>query len=150
MDNLDYDIMKYIIWILVLVGSLILLVILVDSVYAYPGIGYEPGVNITKAKEAVYSIDEIYYQGVQKVIFKKDVLVINGTISTGHALILWNRYHDCHTIEVYIYGVTSRSTLVHELGHIYNLCVLKNDYIDETYAKQFRIDKFFINTSITN
>ena len=126
-----------------------LLLVFSISVTAYPIIISEQGVNHTQAKELVYSIPEEYYEYVDIIEFVNKPIC--RTIDEfgqkncwdGWYWIYWNNNHQCHNGKIIIYRL-SYEMIQHELGHIYQICNLKQPTNDEEFAYSFRIarDRF--------
>ena len=118
---------------------ILVLISLVSAVSAFQIIISNEGVNHTQAKELVYSIPEEYYQYVDVIEF------VNETFSVtygSYAFTYWNGNHDCYNSKIWIYWVFPlRSTLIHEIGHIWELCTEKKDYTTEEFANGFKIKK---------
>lgn len=115
------------------------------SVSAYPIIVSEQGVNHTKAKQLVYSIPEEYYEYVDVIEFVNEPIKKYNWISDTEAEITyyggwywayWDRDHNCFNGKIWIYDL---DYLVHELGHIYWNCILKQSSINEEFANDFKI-----------
>ena len=54
----------------------------------------------------------------------------------GMYLINWDKNHNCRYGKIII---ENPNLLIHELGHIYELCELKRDVTTEKFADNFRI-----------
>ncbi len=111
---------------------------------AYPIIVSEQGVNHQKAKELVYSIPKEYYRYVDVIEFVDEPLVIgaNNEVEVfGMYKVLWNKYHNCYGARIIIWDYLLEKTLIHELGHIYENCVLKKNISTEEFANNFKIQK---------
>ncbi len=127
---------------------LMVFVVLISSTafaYSYPIIISEQGVNHTQAKELVYSIPEEYYRYVDVVEF------VNNDYSAGYYTMKWNNKHLCYNGKItinymdrniyleYLGYDYNKEILEHELGHIYEHCILKEDFSTEEFADGFKI-----------
>lgn len=57
---------------------LFMVILVINCAYSYPNIIYDKGVNVTKAKKAVYSLNEKYYEKVDQIYFTtKDACFFN-------------------------------------------------------------------------
>lgn len=110
----------------------------------YPSMAFEEGINITKAKELVYSIPIEYYQEVNQIQFHTELLVKENCIFDGWVTWLWNMNHDCFFVRIDIYQDLVPFTMWHELGHVHEQCILKKDYKhweSERYADTYAMEQ---------
>jgi len=124
---------------------LVVSAILISNVFAYPVIVSEKGVNHTQVKELVYSIPEVYYEGVDVIEFVNEPIQKWIKIEENHWTLeyfggwyrtYWDREHNCFDGKIWIYNF---DLLVHELGHNYEYCILKKDISTEEFADDFEI-----------
>ena len=99
----------------------------------YPIIISESNINHNKSKELVYSVPKEYLRHIDTIEFKDTANNIR-----GYAWTKWNRKHICYGGKI-ILSKIDKNLLQHELGHIYEFCVLKRDYSTEEFADNFRI-----------
>ena len=111
----------------------------------YPVISTEEGINHNEAVKLVYSIPEKHYNFVKKIEFvngfvKKQVIGNYGELKVwnGWAWTYWDKNHNCYGGKI-ILSKIDKNLLQHELGHIYEFCVLKRDYSTEEFANNFMI-----------
>jgi hypothetical protein len=111
--------------------------------YAYPIITSEQEINHTEVKQVVYSIPEKYYEYVNIIKFVKNpickVYDIYGQqqCHQGWNYVYWDINHKCFNGNIILYNP---DLLMHELGHIYELCELKKDITTEEFANSFKIE----------
>ncbi len=125
---------------------LLVSIVFVSNVVAYPVIISEQGVSHTGAKELVYSIPEEYYKYVSNIHFVNE---------PRNRWWDWNTFwfleekawydviydydnNECYKVDIYVYEV-KKEYLIHELGHIYQICNLKQPVNDEEFAEEFII-----------
>jgi len=137
--------MNKIIYILILICILTPLHI---YAYNYPSL-YSNGTNHTEFKEMVYSIPVEYYQFVDKIEileYDKDWMrteyMLPEEIRIGGMFATYNGNIDCFYTRIYFNGFPSNEVLIHELGHVYDICVRKNLVLTEEYANNFILDKY--------
>ena len=108
------------------------------TVLAYPIIISQEGTDHQKNKELIYSIPKNNFKYVEIVEFRSKPIKHNNKIYQGYAYVYWDYYHNCYKgkIEIYNYIILS-----HELGHIYDLCVRKNNKTTEEFANGFNLWK---------
>ena len=120
--------------------------------YGYPVMTFEKNVNITEAKKVVYSIPEEYFEYVNRIDFAKEPVKkwvrikkhkLELVTFSGWNKVKWGKHHNCYYVEIDIFlkspVMTPYETLVHELGHVYEYCVLKRDKSTEEFADNFKI-----------
>ena len=117
--------------------------ILISFTYAYPIIISEEGTNHQQNKDLIYSIPEEYYQYVDNIYFAdKPKKIYKFLFFTINYTAGWYEveYNDnkCLKADIFIYDA-EKEVLIHELGHIYNVCRFKNPVNDEEFANNFRI-----------
>jgi len=120
----------------------LLVIALSNSVFAYPVIVSNEGINHQEAKELVYSIPEKYYSYVDVVEFVNKPIKKFGLFYSAWYYAYWNKDHVCYSGKILIYPNklhSPRDMLQHEIGHIYEHCVLKESISTEDYADEFII-----------
>ena len=118
----------------------LLISLLSNSVFAYPAIISNKGVNHTKAKEVVYSIPESYYKYVKSIEFVNKPLKFNATDGKtifGEYKVFWNKNHVCYNGRIKVWDFRMKKNLLHELGHIIDHCLNKLNYSTEKFANDF-------------
>ena len=120
--------------------------VLISSVFAFPIIISEQGVNHTQIKELVYSIPEEYYKYVDVIEFVNeprdrwwDWNIFWFIEEKAWYYVDYDFDNDkCIKTNISVYDMESEY-LIHELGHIYYICELKKPYNNETFASSFEI-----------
>lgn len=115
-----------------------------DNVTAmnYPIIISEQGINHSEVKQLVYSIPKEYYEYVDIIEFVNTpickVYDIHGQQKCykGWSHVYWDTNHQCFDGKIIL---SNPNLLMHELGHIYELCKLNKDISTEEFAKNFKI-----------
>jgi len=123
----------------------LIILVLINVVSAYPIIVSEEGINHIRAKKLVFSIPEYYFLDVNKIIFtnkefaKCKIIDIFGQKKCwkGWASAYWNKEHICTSAYIIIADL-NKTRLIHETNHIYDYCVNKVDYSTEEFADKFR------------
>ena len=112
----------------------------------YPVISTEKGINPTQAKQLVFSIPEQYYFFVKEISFitkpAKTIFIDEYGKSKdwdGQYKVYWNKNHSCYNGKIILSSI-NKGLLRHELGHIYEICILKKDISTEEFADNFRIN----------
>ena len=114
---------------------LIIICILCSNIYAYPDLG-SIDIKHSDLKNLVYSIPEEYYQYVEYIEFAGNNIEFH-----GYAMTKWDQKHNCYDGKIFLWNKLSYKVLLHELGHIYEYCVLKKSYSSEEYANNFKIQR---------
>lgn len=125
----------------------ILLVLLSSIAFAYPVIISNPNTDVEQNKAVVYAIPEKYYEYVNSIEFvdgavKCRVIDVYGQKKcyNGWYKIYWDKNHNCYNGKITLNSnIFPYDNLRHELGHIYQHCVLGRDISTEEFANGFKI-----------
>jgi|TARA_Y100000310_G_scaffold312884_1_gene360662 hypothetical protein len=118
---------------------------LVSSIFAYPIIISNEGVNHQEAKELVYSIPEVNFKYVKSVEFVNEPIKKFNWINNNTAIvnyydgwydISWSKNFECYNGKITIYHF---DILEHELGHIFEHCELKRSISTEEFSNEFKL-----------
>lgn len=116
----------------------ICLILLSSFTSAFPFIISEDGTNVTENKQLVYSIPEEYFNYVNSIYFYSNRFYWETKKVDGYAYVFWNnKFHNCYNGK--IWTIQNKKILIHELGHIYELCSLKRNTTTEEFANNFQI-----------
>ena len=114
------------------------------QLYDYPIIISEQGTNHTLNKELVYSIPTKYFEYIDRIEFVNDYLgceIIDAygqkRCLRGWSWVHWDENHKCYNGKI-ILSENSLRLLMHESGHIYELCKLKRNITTEEFANNFK------------
>lgn len=104
----------------------------------YPIIISEQGINHTESKQLIYSIPQEYYEYVNIIEFVNQPICkeIQQKCYRGWSQVYWDKNHNCYNGKI---RLQNTSLIIHELGHIYELCELKRNITTEEFAENFRI-----------
>ncbi|GAF99852.1 unnamed protein product [marine sediment metagenome] len=123
---------------------LFVFLVLISSVSAYPIIVSENGVNHPKSKELVYSIPEHYFKYVERIDFVNEPIKKYGLFYSGWYYVYWTKTHSCFNGRIWIYNndlFSAEEMIWHELCHIADHCLLKNDYSTDKFANNCKLEQ---------
>jgi len=108
----------------------------------------DSGWNSTEALDIVDSLPLEFYKFVDIIEFTSKPITYKEQLAYGYMYSNWDYTHYCYDTKITIYEkFNTQMVLLHELGHVYEYCVLKRDNSTEEFANAF---PYNIRTEIAN